>query len=455
MAGLNLGPIGDLGDIGEQFLVWQVLGQLVSAILGPVLVEVQQDVQGRVSRVALSPADAADAVIRGYWTQAQGAKEASLSGIEGDRFQIMVDSAGEPPGLETLVEWARRGIVPWSGAGPNATTVEQGVREGRIKSKWLGAIEAAKYGPLTPGESVAAGLRGNLPLAEAQAKAEEAGVSPEDFQVMVHNAGNPPSPGELVELLRRGLIPLEGVGPDTLSFQQGIYEGDTKDKWWKLYAELGRYIPPPRTVTALLREGSIDDATARQLLEWAGLTGELADAYIKAASKGSATASKDLTRAEVLQLYAQGLQTKAQATAALHKLGLSELDAGELLALQDVKREQSTQTALINRVRTLYLAHHVTQQDAQTALRDIGLSQDEVTHLVTLWNVETSIPTQHVTAAELTSAAYYGILQPDQALRGLVALGFSEWEAWLALSVRLHGKGTVQEVGTPPAWASS
>lgn len=451
---VNLGALGDLGDIGKQFLVWQVLGQIAQAVLGPVLVEVQQDVAGRISRVALSPADAATAVLKGYMTFAEGAKEASLNGLEGDRFQFLVDSQGEPPGLETLLEWARRGIIPWKGTGAEAVSLEQGVLESRIKPKWTGAIEAARYGVLEPGQAVAAKVRGNLPDAAALKAAEEAGVSPEHFEVMVHNAGNPPSPGELLELARRGIIPWDGVGPDVLSFQQGIYEGDSKDKWEPPMRRLGDYVPPPRTVTALLREGTINEELARTLFTWAGLSPELADAYIAAASKHTTVAAKDLTRSEVLQLYADGQLTAAQAEADLVKAGMPRDQAQELVKLQDIKRDQRLQTQVIGRIRTLYLAHHVSRQDALAALEAAGMDQATVTHLLTLWEVEATIPTERISAAQIEAAVYYEILKPEQGIAGLVSLGFSEWEAWFAIEVRLHGKTTVAPVGTPPAWAT-
>lgn len=435
----NLGGLGSFEEIGKQFLVWQVLSQIANAILGPALIEVTQDINGRVNRVALSAPDAVDAVVKGHWSPAQGSAEASLSGIDGERFRIMVDSAGEPPGLETLLEMYRRGIISESGSGADSTSLEQGIRESRLKNKWVPAIEAIRTMVLSPAEAVAAAVRGNLDLTTAREKAYEAGVDPQDFAIMVHNAGRPPSPGELAELLKRGLIPLSGTGPDALSFQQGIFEGDTKDKWWEKFAALADYIPPPRTVTALLKEGVLTEDAALKLFKDAGLSEELAQVYVKAASGQSKATAHELTKSEVLQLYTDGLLSQPEAQADLQKLGLSATDAKALLEHPQASRERQLRNQLVGYVRTRYVARKITDQQAIDALQGAGLGQDEYTHLLKLWQLERELPTQHVTAAEVASALHYGILDEPTAMQLLQSLGYHPWEAWLQLSVRMHG----------------
>jgi hypothetical protein len=445
---VNLGSIEAWGDIGKQFLVWQVLSQIANAILGPALVEVTQDINGKVSRVALSPADATDAVVKGHWTQAQGAQEASLSGIDGDRFQILVDAAGEPPGLETLLEMWRRGIIERSGGGAESTSLEQGIRESRLKNKWVGAIEAIRTAVLPPGQSVAAALRGNLPYDAAKQKAYEAGIAGEDFDTMVHNAGNPPSPGELAELVHRGLIPVGGTGPDALTYQQGIFEGDTKNKWWELLLKAAEYIPPPRTVTALLKEGVITPEMATAAFKAAGMTDEWAQAYTQSASAGSKSQSHDLTKSEVLQLYADSVIDRETALADLRKLGLNEQDAGELIDLQDAKREHALVQQVITHLRSLYVAGKIDAQTVVNGLTNAGVADAERQQLLKLWNLEKGSRQTRITGAEAATAYRYGLLDGPTAMALLQSLGYSEFEAWLRLAVTLHGEP--KDVPRPP-----
>lgn len=425
-----------------------MLGQLFAPILAPVVQELQNEINLGHQELPLSPADVVEAVIKNVQHRIDSDQEFRMSGLSPDRYQTLIDAAGEPPGLETLLEWARREIIPWSGEGAESVSLQQGVRESRLKDKWNAPIEAARTAPLTPGEAVAAAVRGNLAMAVAAKQAYFSGVSAEDFQTMVHNAGRPPSPGELATLLKRGLIPLEGTGPDAVTFQQGIYEGDSKDKWWRLFADLADYIPPPRTVTALLKEGVLSEEAALKYFEAAGLTPELAKVYIAAASAQHKATTHELTKGEVVQLYTDGLLSLAQAEADLLKLGLNAADAKGLLEHPQASRERQLLTRLVNRFHTLYVAHKISEQDVVDGLGKAGVATDEYTHLLKLWAIERELPVEHITAGEVAGAYHYGVVDAQTAMQLLESLGYHAWEAWLQLSVRNHGP--LAEVPEPP-----
>lgn len=440
-------------DAVKQILLWQVLGQLFAPILAPVVQELTNEINDAHQELPLAPADVVEAIIKNVGGRIDTDKEFRMSGLSSDRYQTLIDAAGEPPGLQTLVEWMRRGIIAESGQGADSTSLEQGIRESRLKDKWHGPILAARYDVLSPAQAVIAAVRGNLSMTEAAKLAAEAGVDPQDFETLYHNAGNPPALGELLELYKKGLIPLDGLGPDQLTVQQGVAEGDTKNKWFPLVAELARYIPPPRTVTALLREGSITAETAKQYLEWAGLTPELAQNYIDAASKQHATAQKELSKTEALALYAEGLISQQQTVDDLTKLGMAEADAKDLVTLQDVKRDRKLQQQVVSRVRTLYLGHHITADQATTALRESGLEQAEITHLLSLWGLERQAPQERLTGAQIASAVYYKALTPSEGLAALQGIGYSDFDAWLILADRLHGTDALPPRPPLPAWA--
>lgn len=436
----------------KAILIWQVAGQLIEPILAPVLIPLQQELLKLHPDTVLSPAELVEAYIKGHIDKAALHDGAAQSGIASDNADLLAKSAGEPPGLAQLLELYRRGLIPKTSAA-DAVSLEQGIRESRLLDKWVAAVEALRYATLDPAEAVAAAVRGNLDPAAAEKAAEEAGVDPAHFQTMVHNAGRPPSPGELLELAKRGLIPWDGVGPDAISFQQGIYEGDTKDKWEPIYRRLADYIPPPRTVTALLREGSISEATAAQLLRDAGLSPELAADYINAASKQHTTAAKDLSKTEVLQLYAEGIMGEAAAVADLVRLGLKEADARELLQLQDLRRSHQYQTQVVGRIRSLYLGHHISDQQATEALRESGTDQGTITHLLTLWALERPQLQERITGAQIASAVYYKALSHAEGFAALQGIGYTPFDAWIILADRLHAPP--DDIPRPPlpAWA--
>src|SRR5487761_754866 len=188
--------------------------------------------------------------------------------------------AGVGAAGEQLLLWDVLGAIINAVLGPELTLL---TREG---NKLLPAT------PLSPDALADMVVRNIVALSDATSYARESGIADSDFERMVHSAGEGPSPEELVTALRRNIIPHDGTGPTSVSFQQGIFEGASKDKWWTYYAKLADYIPPPRTVTALVRDGSMTDEEATKLFEAAGLSPELTATYLKDAHRQSAASHK-------------------------------------------------------------------------------------------------------------------------------------------------------------------
>src|SRR5207244_11611510 len=78
-------------------LVMQLVGQVVSAALAPELTGLQEESYRLDPSLALSVADAVEAVIKGHLDHPGGAAEARLSGIDDRRFGILDDNAGDAP----------------------------------------------------------------------------------------------------------------------------------------------------------------------------------------------------------------------------------------------------------------------------------------------------------------------------------------------------------------------
>lgn len=443
----NEGAFGNLQGYAEQFFIWGVLMQVAQAILAPILTPLAQELQKAHPDTVLPPADLVEAFVKGHIDRGKLHDQGAQSGYASDNLDLLAQSAGEPPGLSLLLEMYRRGIIPETSAA-EGVSLAQGIRESRLLDKWVASIEAIKYAVLDPGQAVAAALRGNLPFEVAQKLAEQAGVDPADFVVMVHNAGNPPSPGELNELANRGLIPDSGTGPDALTFQQGIAEGDSKNKWWPLLRKLGEYIPPPRTVTAMIREGSLTDEEGLAYFKAAGLPDPLAQAYVRAAHKAGATTQKELTKAEVLAMYADGVLSAADAIKHLQTLGLSEADASELVKLQDVRGTIKLQNQLIGRLRSLYLAGKMSEQEVLHSLQGAGVSAEQQQQLLKTWQLERTTETTHYTAGEIATAYRYHLIDGETAMRALRAIGWDDWSAWLRLADAIHGAPS--DIPEPP-----
>ena len=446
-------------DVVKQILIWQVMGQIFAPILAPVVAELEKGVwsaavegsNGAVS-IPLSPADLVDIAIKSHLKPETAAGLAAQSGVSPEQFKLLLESAGEPLGPQELLAAFRRAIIP-EDADPTLPSLRQGIRESRINNKWITVLEALQWQPLTVGDAVDAWVESQISPEEAKTRLRVQGIKEEEATILFNTRGRPPSPSELLEMANRGLIPVEGTGPDVLSVQQGIFEGATKNKWWQALAQLRLYHPPPRTIVALLRAGAIPDELGLTLLKQAGLTDELATAYIKEAHQSKTATTRELTATNIATLYAAKAMTEAEAIAALEKIGYTPTDAALELELASAKVAQSQLTSATNRVRALYIGHHIEKADAIKTLGELGLPGDQVTHLVATWELERGLNVHTLTASELATAAFYGIISDQEAVDRMTHLGYGPRDAWIMLGNRKHAKPGIPEPtsNVPPA----
>lgn len=422
--------LGDDSAI-RQILLWTVVGQLISPLLAPLIQVEANTVNSRASVVPISPAEAALGVLRGDIPQGDAESEAQMSGINTTRFGWMLANTGEPISPQEALELLRRGKI-------DQPTLERAIRQSRVRDEWIPAILDLAYEPMTVADAVAAAVEEQLPYDVAKAKAAQAGLDVSDFDTLVQTRGRPPGPSELLELVRRGIIPENGTGPGVLSLEQGIAESDVKTKWVPAYRALLEYMPPPRTITALERQGVITPTQAQQMYQAAGLTPELAAAYSASATTTKLAKQREITEAQLLSMYQDQFMSAAEVTPMLVGLGYTEAEVEILLHWEDAKRELTLLKSAIGRIHTLYVNRKIGTTTATNALNSLGVSSDQQTHMFTTWTIEreTRVPT--LTAAQISAGVQYQVITSDQGLAALQDLGYSPWDAWFYLSQHLH-----------------
>lgn len=312
MAGLGelFGKDGAL----QQLLLWGVVNQVISTVIGPALTVLQQEelsaatvtvldpgtladlaARGIVTvhagqseaaksgldaarfaqlveahTVRLSPADLAMAVLRSYLTQAQAESEAAPQGVSPGMLAVLADLAGDAPGPQQLAEALRRGLVPRSGSGPAAVSFDQGIAESRLHNKWAPLIADLSTQLLTPADLASAVVRNFVPHDAAVKVAGQNGLAPADFDTLVHLSGDAPGPQQLAEALRRGLIPAAGSGAGSVSFTQGIAEGRLADKWTPVIQGLAQLWPTPVDALDAAVKGQLGDQQGKDLYQLLG-----------------------------------------------------------------------------------------------------------------------------------------------------------------------------------------
>lgn len=441
--------LGDLlGDdsSAKQLLVWNVFGQILASLMSPGLSLLQQEVNagavaisGGASPTPLSPADAADAVVRGFLSTPAGAGFAAKGGVSGDDFATLVKLAGDAPSPTDLIMAYRRKLIPLDGGSPDAVGVAQGIAQGRLADKWVPMIEGLGNVPIGIADAVDAYVEGQIDLAAAQEIAYQNGLSADNLTILINTRGNPPDVTTLSELVRRGVIPVDGTGPDALTFTQGISEGATKDKWITPLKSLLNVIPPVSTVENLQRVGTITSAQALKYYAQLGVDQYTAAAYVQAASTAKTTTHKQVAESDVVTLYQSGAIDASQATAMLQELGYEQPEAVEILSIYDLHRAVAAINAAISKVRSYYVARKIDTTGAVNALNSLGVPSDQQEQLVAIWDVEQANNLKILTEAQIVDAWYYQILSTDVALSELQGIGYTPQDAYILLANKNNG----------------
>lgn len=307
MAGIS-DLLGANGVI-EQLLLWNVVGQVMQAMMSPAFTNLQQDSLARnpdlvitpevlaravtqtfmdkaaaskeaaksgidahrfdillqLADIRLSPADLAEAVLRDYMDKGKAEAEARKQGVTADRFQTLTELAGDAIGPQQAAEARRRGLIDAHGSGADSTSYDQAIRESRLHTKWGPVLFELEKALLSPADAASAVVRGFLDRRDGASVAALSGVDAAEFAVMVDLAADAPSPTELVVALRRGLIPEDSGNPAEPGFVQGIQQGRLADKWIPMIRGLAQEWPTPTDALEARLVGQVTTERSKEL----------------------------------------------------------------------------------------------------------------------------------------------------------------------------------------------
>lgn len=445
---------GVLGGLTNNFVIEQiaamnVLQPIVSAALNPMLVELVQTVNRGAPNLALSPADVARAVIRTAMTQQQGEIEAMSSGVNPSRFETILAITGNPPAPQTLAVALRRGFI-------DEAQYELGIRQGDLRNEYIELVKRMAVEQPSPQSALQAELEGQLSHAEALAKFAEFGGDPSQYEWLFNTQGSAPSPVELGVMANRKIIGWTGTGPDAVTFEQGFLEGPWRNKWLGPMRKLAEYVPPPRTVTAMLHSGAFTEAQALAIFEESGLSPEMAAAYVKAATLTKTAKAKELAESTVLALFEDKIVTRDQALAMTELLGYSRPEAEYIIEVAEFKTLAAAHRAAVSRVHTLFVGHKIDSATTIALLAEFDVPADRATALMEVWSAERKANVRILTEAQYVTAWGHAIIDTPTALSKLQELGYDADDALTLLANHNKGPLTPEQVaGTVDSKAAS
>lgn len=415
-------------SMARQFFVWGVLQEVVSTALSPFIQVLQHEVNSAFPENALSPPELADMTVRGIIGADWAEGEAKKSGYTPELFRLMVQNNGQPPSLLDMLQLMRRGKV-------DRDAVIRAIKQSRVKNEWIDTILLLGVQPPTPSEILRAYLQGQVDGERAKQLYQQLGGDPEFFQLMYDTEGSAPTPNEAAEMARKGIIPWDGEGPGVVSFQQAFLEGPWRNKWLGAWRKASEYLPPPRTITAMLREGSLTVAKATELLHKQGVPDELIPTYLTDASTGKTAKAKELTESMISTLYQEHAIGDADAKAMLIKLRYTPHEADFVLMAWQLARELKYRNTAITTVHTQYVNHKIDAGSVSLLLDRFGVPASQRDHLIALWTEEARAKVTLLTPAQIKTAGRKGFLEPDAAIARLVNLGYSQSDAEIFLSI--------------------
>jgi hypothetical protein len=395
----------------DQLALWGAFNSIPEDIVGLYL---------QMQDSPISVADAALAVLRGNLTQAQGEAIATANGFTADSFQTIIDNTGEPPGADQLLEAYRRGFI-------DKATLERGILQSRYRNEWIPTIEQLRYSPMSTADAVDAVVQNNLTATQAAAIADQNGLDPGVVDILIETAGSPLSRTEMTQLYNRGQA-------TKAQFYQALSESRLKDKYGDLAFDLRTRIPEPSELSRALVNGAMTAQVAVAKAVENGYSTDDATLLINAGIAEKTKTYRDKVVASIETLYLDGIISQSDASSGIVSMGYTQQEASLIVQATNFRQQATVTTQAVHGVRSKYLGHHITDNQATGYLNAVGLPSQQVQYLMTIWAIERGAYTKVLTEAQIVKAVADSLITADDGKARLVALGYNEVDAQLLLN---------------------
>lgn len=291
------------------------------------------DVLERLQFARMSTVDAADAVNQGHITLDEGKRVAHENGLEPDDFAVLIESAGQPPGIEFASEAYNRGFI-------SDAQFKSMFLESRIKNRYLPLLEQMRI-RLIPQETARLLYRQGV-YTEQQALATllAHGFSDADAtallaleQTRADDTTRELTRSQIVDMYEERMF----TADEANSMLSGMgYSPDDAQSMLEL-AELQRLRKFINSATSKIKaaytSGKIDEIEASSALDLLGIPNETRDDYMALWDIERTTISKTLTAAQIRQALKKDLIGQENALSRLIAQGYDETDASLYLQL--------------------------------------------------------------------------------------------------------------------------
>jgi hypothetical protein len=383
----------------------------------------------------LSTSDAVNAYVEGYISEDDVKDYANQNGLEPDQYKILIEAAGDPLSFTDMMNL-------WRWGRATEDDVRSALKRGRLKDDYIDFALNLKTRPISVADAVEAQIQGYLSDDDAKVIAEQNGITADDYEVLRLTAGDPASRTEMIELWRRGFVTEDQV-------KAALRESRLKDSYIDDVVQLKLQLPALYETRTLLADGGLTAAQGTQILLAQGYDADIVKAIVANATGSATAATKTLTEAMYADLYKERAITADEFQSELKALGYTQAQGELIQTVYDNAIAITTRNGVITKVKAAYIAHKITEADAQTDLNSLGIPADMVTQLIEDWDIIISTDIRQLTAAQVTDAWQMSLFSQGNevdntqaALTYLSNLGYSNADAVILLEIKNKGSLT-------------
>jgi len=201
---------------------------------------------------------------------------------------------------------------------------------------------------------------------------------------------------------------------------------DVAPAWRDIITRIA-YSPLTRVdVRRMYGMGVLDrQAVVRSYLDL-GYSPENAELLTQFTIKYEANSEKELTKADVIGGFADGMLSRDEAIEYLNSLGYPDNTAQFLVSREEAKRARSLTDKQIKRIQTLYVNKDMSEAQARVSLTTLGLAGTEIDIKLEEWRIAREAKVKRPTQAQLDTFLLDDIIDIDEYRSGLDALGLQD-----------------------------
>lgn len=369
--------------------------------------------------VPIPPADLADMVERNIITESEGAAEAAMSGVNSDRFARLVLDTGEPPGIMEMLSLYRRGALD------EATLVEM-IAYSRIRTKWTPQVLELRYSTMSAADAINAVVKGVISKDEGRTFFEHAGGMVDQYDALLEASGDAIGVQQVLSLWLHGLATEEDV-------KQVILHSRINPQFEPLAAKLYHHWLGAFEIERLLKAGACTSEQAMTWITQLGYPPDQAAAFVHAGTGAVVAKSKDITEAQIVDLYEAKFIDQAEAETLLGHLGYPSIAVSYILEVNDAKKALSQLNKAMGAVQKAYVAGRTDQATALADLARLDVPIAAAKQYVADWDIERSLEFKTLTMAQVGAIYKKGGLTEAEALARWAAMGYDQTDAALLL----------------------